>query len=391
MTMPRRWWLPTHLYCLCLVLSTAALAQTPSCSTGMVPIGPNCTPVVQAADGIRKIVRDTMEKDGLNAVIVSIKIGETTLLTEAWGTSITGVPATTAMHFRNGAVAISYLSTILLQLQQEGRLNIDDPLSKWFPEYPKSGRVTLKMLAGSTSGYADYVNLDILPIYQNVFRAWTNPELIRIGLSQPMKCEPGQCFAYAHTNFVILGEVLSKVTNTPLNELIDSRILKPLALQNTRSEQTAVIPEPVLHAFDGERGNYEDSTYWNPSWTLGDGAVMTTNIADLLTSAIALGSGKLLSESSHALQIAAPDPLVPPLTRTLYHALGIVVGNAWVMQTPSFAGYAATMAYLPSRKIGIAVTATMGPKTPGSPRASDILFAKFGAYLAPQQPPQMAR
>jgi CubicO group peptidase (beta-lactamase class C family) len=250
--------------------------------------------------------------------------------------------------------------------------------------------VTLKMLASSTSGYADYVNLDILPIYQNVFRAWTNAELIQTGLSQPMRCEPGHCFAYAHTNFVILGEVLSKVAGIPLSELIAARILRPLALQNTKSDQTAVIPEPVLHAFDAERGIYEDSTYWNPSWTLGNGAIMTTNIADLLTSAIALGSGKRLSEKSHALQIARPDPLVPPLTRELYHALGIVVGNSWVMQTPSFAGYAATMAYLPSRQIAIAVTATMGPATPGSPRPSDILFERFGQYLAPQQPPRVA-
>jgi D-alanyl-D-alanine carboxypeptidase len=389
--MPGTWRRSALVFSLFLVTSGTALSQTSTCARSTVRLGSDCVPVAQAADGIRQIVRESMQKDGLNAVIVSIKIGGTELLTEAWGESMTGVPATTAMHFRNGAVAISYLSTILLQLQQEGVLSIDDPLAKWFPDHPAADRVTLKMLAGSTSGYADYVNLDILPIYKNVFRAWTNAELIKIGLSQPMRCEPGKCFAYAHTNFVLLGEVLSKATGTPLKDLIAARILAPLALRNTTSNQTAAIPEPVLHAFDAERGLYEESTYWNPSWTLGDGAVMTTNIADLLASAIAIGSGKLLSAKWHALQTAAPDPLVPPLRRDLYHALGVVVGNSWVMQTPSFGGYAATMAYLPSQQIAIAVTATAGPATPTDLRPANILFSKFGAYLAPQQPPHVAK
>jgi hypothetical protein len=79
-----------------------------------------------------------------------------------------------------------------------------------------------------------------------------------------------------------------------MEELLRDGILAPLALDDTRSESTAMVQEPVLHAFTAERGVYEDSTYWNPSWTLARGAIMTTNIHDLLTSAIAIGSGSLV-------------------------------------------------------------------------------------------------
>src|SRR5258708_22397319 len=171
-----------------------------ACPGGNVAIGSECITVEGAAEGIRKIVRDAIDKDGLKAVIVSVSIGDTPVLTEAWGESMTGVPATTDMHFRNGAVAIAYLSTVLLRLQERGLLSLDDTLSKWFPQYAKADRVTLRMLINSTSGYADYVNLDILPLYKNVFRQWTPDELIAIGLSQPARCDPGTCFAYAHTN-----------------------------------------------------------------------------------------------------------------------------------------------------------------------------------------------
>ena len=75
----------------------------------------------------------------------------------AWGESMTGVPATPDMHFRNGAVAIAYLGTLLLQLHDQGALALDDPLSTWFPDYPSADRVTPPMLISGTSGYADYV------------------------------------------------------------------------------------------------------------------------------------------------------------------------------------------------------------------------------------------
>ena len=70
---------------------------------------------------------------------------------------MTGVPATTGMHFRNGAVAISYVSTLLLKLVDENKVSLDDKLSTWLPEMPNADRVTLGQLAQMTSGYRDYV------------------------------------------------------------------------------------------------------------------------------------------------------------------------------------------------------------------------------------------
>jgi D-alanyl-D-alanine carboxypeptidase len=111
--------------------------------------------------------------------------------------------------------------------------------------------------------------------------------------------EPGTNWSYAHTNFVILGEALSAITGQPVDELIRKRIVEPLGMRGTQSHQTAVIPEPVLHAYTKERGTYEESTFWNPSWTLAKGSVMITDIHDLATSARAIGKGELVSEKSH--------------------------------------------------------------------------------------------
>jgi D-alanyl-D-alanine carboxypeptidase len=369
--------------------STAGDGGSAQCPNGQVPTGQECADTDDVAAGIRAIVAETIAELHLKAVIVGVKIGDTPVLSESWGKSMTGVPATGNMHFRNGAVAIAYLSTVLLELQDRGVLSLDDRLSKWFPDYPKSDRITLKMLINSTSGYTDYVNLDILPLYEDVFRHWTPDELIAIGLSQPMVCDPGTCFAYAHTNFVILGKVLSKATGKPVEELIREGILAPLSLKDTRSEATAEIQQPVLHAFTSERGIYEDSTYWNPSWTLARGSIMTTNVPDLLTSAIAIGSGALLSENGYAEMIAPPEKPMSPFPEGAYYGLGVLVTNSWIVQTPAFAGYAAAMAYLPQRRIAIAVTATMEPEANDELRSTDVLFARIGRFLAPDQAPIM--
>jgi D-alanyl-D-alanine carboxypeptidase len=242
------------------------------------------------------------------------------------------------------------------------------------------------MLLNGTSGYADYVNLKVLPLYQNPFRAWQPDELIDLALKQPMVCEPGTCFAYAHTNFVILGKVLEKATGRGVAELIRDFILVPLSLNDTRSEQTAIIQEPVLHGFDAERGIYEDSTYWDPSWTLARGAVMTSNIADILKSAEAIGTGALLSADSFKQQLAPSTAKLKPWSAERFYGLGIFVIDGWLVQNPSFAGYAATMVYLPAQKLAIAVSVTEGAKATEEGNLSTVVLKDIAACLAPGHP-----
>ena len=115
------------------------------------------------------------------SVIVQVTVDGKEIITQAYGESMTGVPATTDMHFRNGAVAISYVSTLLLQLVDEKKVSLDDKVSKWLPEIPHSDEVTLGQLAQMTSGYVDYVlgNTSCgAMLYADPFRQWTPEELL---------------------------------------------------------------------------------------------------------------------------------------------------------------------------------------------------------------------
>jgi CubicO group peptidase (beta-lactamase class C family) len=366
-----------------------------------------------AANDIVGIARGAMAQHHLRAVILRVTMNGEDFVTAALGESMTGVPATPDMHFRNGAVAISYVSTLLLQLVDRGVVSLDDRLSTWLPDLPDADRVTLRMLANMTAGYPDYVPDQRLTqaLNANPFRQWTPQELIQLGVSQPRVFAPGTNWDYAHTNYVILGQALERITGRPMATLLEENVLSPLGLNNTHNWTTPGIPEPVLHAFSSERRMalgvpantrfYEESTFWNPSWTITDGAIQTTNIYDMTATAIAIGEGTLLSPESHRAQVA--NSLLGfgsvlegcrtchPLDNRYNYGLGVVLSGSWILQNPLFSGYAATEAYLPSRKIAIAVAVTFAEgafdeKGDYNNTSTDI-FAAIGAYLAPEDPP----
>ena len=169
---------------------------------------------------------------------------------------------------------------------------------------------------------------------------------------------------------------------------MQEQILAPLGLHDTDSPSTPDIRPPVLHAFDSERGLYEESTYWNPSWTLARGAIMTSNIYDVGKSAIAIGTGALLSPQSHREQIFPRSLVSRPNRPKVYFGMGVVIlAGSWIVQTPLFGGYQGIMAYLPSKKIAIAITSTLGEKSSPSTNYSTLIFQQIGKYLAPSQPP----
>ena len=361
---------------------------------------------------IDALIRDAIAHHGIKATILQITVAGRPLMTQAYGQSMTGVPATTNMHFRNGAVAISYISTLLLRLVDEGKVKLDDKVSTWLPHLRDANRVTLGMLAAMTAGYHDY-ELDpllIQTLYTNPFGNITTQFQLKLALDQPQQFTPGTNWSYAHSDYVILGLALEKITREPLNVALRKTVLGPLGLRNTVASQTAAIPEPVLHAYSAERREFlgipasipflEDSTFWNPSWTLPRGAVETTDIADMTRTAIGIGSGRLLTRRSYRQMIdphigfGHPQPgceRCTTLSRVYGYGLGVARNGSWILQNPLFGGYAAIESYLPSKRISIAIAMTFnqnGFDSQGNyTNYWTTLYTKIGTLLAPHDPP----
>lgn len=390
-----------HLRALAL-LGPTSLA---GCSGGSAP---------SAADNLHTLeplIHEQFKDKHLASLLVRVRINGQPAAGYALGYARPGVPVTFDGRFRNGAVAIAYMAALMLRLQEERLLDIDAPIARWLSGLPAAEAVTPRMLANMTAGYPDYVAIpDFLnALSDDPWREWHADELIALSLARPRRFAPGRNWDYSHSNYVILGRVLEQAGKSSLDQLLRRYILDPLALRGTHASQQSAIPEPAIHGYSAERGRYEDTISWSPSWTLAEGAVETTTIDDMARSFEALvAEERLLRPASRAAMIA-PDlvgfgaplegcPICHTLERSFAYGLGVFLLDDWLMQNPSFYGYASAVFSLPADRspsgesITIAVASTMQEASYADWRArlpnwAEALARGLARALVPANPP----
>lgn len=332
-------------------------------------------------------IKTFMKNQPTKAIVYGLWIDGKPVSVNALGDSMTKVPATTDMHFRIGGVTETLLTTRLMQLVEKKKLNLNDKVSRWYPDLPNATSVTLAMLANGTSGYPDYVfnKKFVDELLSHPFRNWSDKVILEYAFMEPPRFMPGTSQRYSHTDYVLLGSILNKVSKENLNTAFQSAILKPLAMKHTRFDRKPSIPSPILHAFTQDRNVYEDSTFWNPSWTASSGS-MTSTIKDLGKWGNAWMKGKLLSAES-VKQLRAPDTVGKGNnTSQAYFAMGFVVVNHWLFQNPSFGGYSGIFAVLPEKKLVFIAFSTKNPDDKDSGHLSMLLWQQLASELAPEYP-----
>jgi D-alanyl-D-alanine carboxypeptidase len=312
------------------------------------------------------------------------------VVTGAIGNAYPGFAATPAMHIRIGNTTETFETTLLLQLVQKGKISLSDPLSKWFPSLPDADKITVAMLARSTSGYYHYVKDQALidAVHADPFRLWTPQELVTVGVSHPLNFAPGTSWGFSDTNFVLLGEILKMVGGKPVATQIAKSILGPLGLHNTQMTTSAYTPTPTLHGYTTERGVYEDDTFWSPSWATYTGN-MTSTLDDVGRWAQAVGTGSLLSKKLRETQFAPTTVGLGPLTSSFYYGMGGAVTNGWIIAgAPGLEGFTGAVAYLPSKELAVVIFTTANANAPDGVQFAPAIFNEVGAFLAPNSAPK---
>ena len=221
-------------------------------------------------DAIQSLLDDAaatqFDERALGSLVAEIRVDGDVVAQTALGEALQGEPVTLDGRFRNGAVAITYVSTVMLRLAEEGVIDLDHPIEKWLPDLLESDQVTPRMLANMTAGYPDHVkNEDFVDaVVADPFRVFTNDDLLAYSSATPRAVRHRLIWDDSHSDYVILGEVMEAATGKSLEELIAEYVLDPLDLEGTVADQTPAIPAPVVHAFTAERGVWEDSTYLRP-------------------------------------------------------------------------------------------------------------------------------
>jgi D-alanyl-D-alanine carboxypeptidase len=140
------------------------------------------------------------------------------------------VPAKTDMRYAIGSISKQFTAAAILLLVQEGRLSLDDPVSKWIPDLTRANEVTIRELLSHTSGYQDFWPQDYVP--PMMLEPITPQEVLDRWAKKPLDFEPGTKWQYSNTNFVIAALIVEKITHKTFFKFLNDNIIKPLGLSS---------------------------------------------------------------------------------------------------------------------------------------------------------------
>jgi CubicO group peptidase (beta-lactamase class C family) len=211
------------------------------------------------------------------------------------------VPVTPETIFQTGSVGKQFTSMAVMMLVEEGRIGLDDHLTKYIPESPAAWKdVTIRQLLTHTSGIADYggeeetMGKGVI----NFRKDYTEEELVSAFAKMPMDFRPGEKWSYSNTGYVLLGIVIHRVTGKFYGDFLQARIFQSLGMKSTRIISEADI---VPHRSSGYRlvkGELKNQEWVSPTLnTTADGALYT-NVLDLAKWDAALYTTRLVKQSS---------------------------------------------------------------------------------------------
>ncbi|MEM1249998.1 MAG: serine hydrolase domain-containing protein [Acidobacteriota bacterium] len=316
------------------------------------------------------------------AVVAVLRNGELSTFTSGWRGEAQSEPIEADDRLRFGSVSKLFLAVVLLQLVEEGRLDLDAPIASYVDGVPQGERISLRMLGGHRSGLTDPIRH--LPFHVRLAadpqHLWTSEELLDFTFAQEQAAEPGEKFSYSNINSTLLSRVVEKVTGRSYREEIRRRILEPLGLQTigfTHSGSPSV--KPSVRGYRHGRAKdpvgygdvWFDASEWSDSWA-GAGAGIAGTAADLARFVEGLFGGDLVSagaletlrgEGDYGFQCMRVDT---PL------------GPAWG-HNGDVPGYSASAFYIPQTRTALAVLANLSNEKDGSSPASKIRDALFEA------------
>jgi CubicO group peptidase (beta-lactamase class C family) len=212
------------------------------------------------------------------------------------------VPVTPESIFQTGSVGKQFTSMAIMMLVEEGKLGLDDKVTKYIPESPAAWKdVTIRHLLTHTSGIADYggeeesMGKGVI----NFRKDYTEEQLVPTFAKMPMDFAPGEKWSYSNTGYVLLGIVIHRVTGKFYGDFLQERIFGPLGMTATHIISEADI---VLHRSSGYRlvkGELKNQEWVAPTLnTTADGALYT-NVLELVKWDAALAAKKFLKEASY--------------------------------------------------------------------------------------------
>jgi CubicO group peptidase (beta-lactamase class C family) len=326
------------------------------------------TSIVSAdvSGAVSDYVRGEMQRQHIPGVALLVSRGGKIVQAEGFGLSNVElqVPVKPETVFQSGSVGKQFTATAVMMLVEEGKVGLEDPLTKYFPDAPASWKqVTVRELLSHTAGFGDY------PDKFNFRKDWTEDQELKLVESIPLAYPPGTKWDYSNLGYLTLGILIHRVTGDFYGDFLQQRIFHPLDMQTTRIISEADIIPNRAAGYRLVKGELKNQEWVAPMVnTTADGSLYFS-ILDLAKWDAALYTEKLLKRSILD-QMWTPAKLKNGQPNKEGYGFGWSIedrhGHHVVSHTGAWQGFKSAIARYVNDQLTVVVLANLAEAKPGA-------------------------
>jgi outer membrane autotransporter protein len=356
---------------------TIALAQAPA---GSVPWDTTTT-----AAQLQAAIDQALIEKRIPGASVAIRQGDIRWTSNSGLADVAnGIAPTADTYFGYRSITKSFVTTVIMQLAEEGRIGLDDPVGDYVDGVPGGDVMTIRQLAQMRSGLFNYTESVAFAEQFGVdpSKAWTAGELLAFAFAEPLQFTPGASYEYSNSNTILLGEVITAATGNDWSDEISRRLTGPLGLSSVINQGAGSMPTPnAVGYIDVNDGTGPESLAAFNATGAGASGALVGVIADAERWGEAVGSGELLSKRDFVERLKSfgstkTDPQSPE-----YDSYGFGMGeiSGYIGHTGNGLGFEALVMY--DRANDRTITILINSSNPDDPDAPAHLFKELLAIL----------
>lgn len=284
--------------------------------------------------------------------------------------------------FEIGSITKQFTAVAVLQLAEEGRLDLDADFTTYLPDYDTRGhRIPLRRLLDHTSGIKGYTEL---PAFRALsVRSLPRDSLVALFQAAPPDFEPGTAMIYNNSAYFLLGLIIEKVSGQPYEEYVEARIFRPLGMERSSYCRHQAVVERRARGYDQGPGGLVPRAYLDHLWPYAAGSLCST-VGDLVRWNQALHGGEVLSAASYA-ALVTPRPLEDGTP--IRYAMGLLIqddnGRRTIAHGGGINGFLSEAVYHPDEDLLVVVLQNSATaRSPGT-----LARALVDAVLGEPAPP----
>jgi CubicO group peptidase (beta-lactamase class C family) len=340
--------------------------------------------VAHAADSIADAI---IKRGRVAAMSIAVTRGRDTLVMKGYGLADmeNDVPATAQTVYRIGSVTKQFTSVAVMQLVEQGKLSLDDEVTKYVPNAPTHGRrVLVRHLLNHTSGIPSYT--DVGPTFGRVMRLdLSKDSLIGTVKDDSLQFEPGSHFYYNNTGYFLLGMIVERVTGKPYGDYLRDALFAPNGLTSTVYCGTMPLIKHRARGYEVRAAGLVNADYISMDLPYAAGSLCST-VGDLVAWTRLLHAGKLVNASSFT-SMTTPAKLTSG--RPMQYGFGLFMDTVGthrrIHHGGGINGFISELAYYPDDSLTVVVLSNTAP-APSEQVADNLARVAFGMSYLPERP-----